>query len=234
MGLQAYHSASFFAAIGTMSALWARDAIGEGQWVDVSMQEAAAGAVEHIAPFYHQGLGIEKRQGSLHWSRYFRVAKCRDGYVMHCSLGDWTSLVEWVKGDGKARDLDEAHWEDLTYRKENAEHLFDILDDWAADYSVADLMEGAQLRRIPYAMVRPPEALVDDPQLNDRGFFSEVEHPELGQLFRYPGGPSHFTATPWRIARRPPLLGEHNNEVYGGELGLASGRLAELAETGVI
>lgn len=234
MGLQAYHSASFFAAIGTMSALWARDTLGEGQWVDVSMQEAVAGAVEHIAPFYHQGLGIEKRQGSLHWSRYFRVAKCRDGYVMHCSLGDWTSLVEWVKGDGKARDLDDAHWEDLTYRKENAEHLFDILDDWAEDYSVAELMEGAQLRRIPYAMVRPPEALVDDPQLNDRGFFSDVEHPELGQSFRYPGGPSHFTATPWRIARRPPLLGEHNNEVYSGELGLAAGRLAELAETGVI
>ena len=234
MGLQAYHSASFFAAIGTMSALWTRDALGEGQWVDVSMQEAAAGAVEHIAPFYHQGLGIEKRQGSLHWSRYFRVAKCRDGYVMHCSLGDWTSLVEWVKGDGKARDLDDAHWEDLTYRKENAEHLFDILDDWAEDYSVAELMEGAQLRRIPYAMVRPPEALVDDPQLNDRGFFSEVEHPELSQSFRYPGGPSHFTATPWRIARRPPLLGEHNNEVYSGELGLAAGLLAELAETGVI
>ncbi len=234
MGLQAYHSASFFAAIGTMSALWARDALGEGQWVDVSMQEAAAGAVEHIAPFYHQGLGIEKRQGSLHWSRYFRVAKCRDGYVMHCSLGDWTSLVEWVKGDGKARDLDDAHWEDLTYRKENAEHLFDILDDWAADYSVAELMEGAQLRRIPYAMVRPPEALVDDPQLNDRGFFSDVEHPELSQSFRYPGGPSRFSATPWRIARRPPLLGEHNNEVYSGELGLASGRLAELAESGVI
>ncbi len=234
MGLQAYHSASFFAAIGTMSALWARDAIGEGQWVDVSMQEAAAGAVEHIAPFYHQGLGIEKRQGSLHWSRYFRVAKCRDGYVMHCSLGDWTSLVEWVKGDGGARDLDDARWEDLTYRKENAEHLFDILDDWAEDYSVAELMEGAQLRRIPYAMVRPPEALVDDPQLNYRGFFSDVEHPELSQSFRYPGGPSHFTATPWRIARRPPLLGEHNCEVYSGELGLAAGRLAELAETGVI
>ena len=98
LGLQAYHSASFFAAIGTLLALLARESLGEGQWVDVSMQEAVAGAVEHVAPFYHQGLGIESRRGSLHWSRYFRVARCRDGYVMHCSLGDWTSLVEWVKG----------------------------------------------------------------------------------------------------------------------------------------
>ena len=234
MGLQAYHSASFFAAIGTMSALWARDAIGEGQWVDVSMQEAVAGAVEHVAPFYHQGLGIETRRGSLHWSRYFRVAPCRDGYVMHCSLGDWTSLVEWVRGDGKAPDLEDAHWEDLTYRKEHAEHLFDMLDDWAKDYSVAELMEGAQLRRIPYAMVRPPEALVDDPQLNDRGFFSDIEHPELDRAISYPGGPTYFTATPWRIARRPPLLGEHNTEVYGDELGLDTDRLSALQQAGVL
>ena len=234
LGLQAYHSASFFAAIGTLLALLTRDAIGEGQWVDVSIQEAVAGAVEHIAPFYHQGLGVERRRGSLHWSRYFRVARCRDGYVMHCSLGDWTSLVEWVKGDRKAQDLEEARWEDLTYRKEHAEHLFAILDDWAKDYSVAELMEGAQLRRIPYATVRPPEALVDDPQLNDRGFFSDIEHPESGRTLRYPGGPIHFTTTPWRIARRPPLLGEHNSEVYRGELGLTEERLEELARAGVI
>ncbi len=234
MGLQAYHSASFFAAIGTLLALWTRDSLGEGQWVDVSMQEAVAGAVEHIAPFYHQGLGIESRRGSLHWSRYFRVARCRDGYVMHCSLGDWTSLVEWVKGDEKAQDLEDACWEDLVYRREHAEHLFDILDDWAKDYSVAELMEGAQLRRIPYAMVRPPEALVDDPQLNDRGFFSTIEHPELGRTVRYPGGPIHFTTTPWRIARRPPLLGEHNTEVYGNEFGIEADRLSALKQAGVI
>jgi len=233
-GLQAYHSASFFAAIGTMSALWARDVLDAGQWVDVSIQEAAAAAVEHVAPFYHQGLGVQTRQGSLHWSRYFRVARCRDGYVMHCTLGDWTSLVEWVKGDGKAQDLDEPQWEDQMYRREHAEHLFDVLDEWATDYSVAELMEGAQLRRIPYAMVRPPEAMVDDPQLNARGFFSPVEHPELGRTFRYPGGPFFFTATPWRISRRPPLLGEHNKEVYRGDLGMSEAQLGELTSVGVI
>lgn len=234
LGLQAYHSASVFAAIGTMSALWARDAIGAGQWVDVSIQEAVAASVEHVSAFYHQGLGIETRRGSLHWSRYFRVARCRDGYVMHCTLGDWTSLVEWVKGDGKAQDLGEPSWEDLQYRREHAEHLFDVLDDWAKDYSVAELMEGAQLRRIPYAMVRPLEAVAEDPQLTARGFFSAIEHPELGRTVRYPGGPFLFTATPWRISRRPPLLGEHNTEIYTGELGMSEQRVAELARAGVI
>lgn len=234
LGLQAYHSASFLAAIGTMSALWARGAIGEGQWVDVSIQEATAACVEQVAPFYHQGLGIETRRGSLHWSRYFRVARCKDGYIMHCSLGDWTSLVEWVKADEKAQDLSEPQWEDLQYRKVNAEHLFDVLDDWAKDYTIAELMEGAQLRRIPYAMVRPPEALVDDPQLDAREFFSAVEHPECGKTFHYLGGPFLFTKTPWRISRRPPLLGEHNQEVYGRELGLNEQTINELAREKVI
>jgi benzylsuccinate CoA-transferase BbsE subunit len=234
LGLQAYHSASFFAAIGTMSALWARDTIGEGQWVDVSIQEATAAAVEHVAPFYHQGLGIQTRQGSLHWSRYFRVAKCKDGYIMHCSLGDWTSLVEWVKSDDKAQDLSEPQWEDQVYRKDNAVHMFDVLDEWAKDYSVAELMEGAQLRRIPYATVRPPEALVEDPQLNARGFFSEVAHPELGRTMPYPGGPFFFTVTPWRIARRPPLLGEHNTEIYHGQLGIDAQRIAAWEKEGII
>jgi len=234
LGLQAYHSASFFAAIGTMSALWARDTIGEGQWVDVSIQEATAAAVEHVAPFYHQGLGIQTRQGSLHWSRYFRVAKCKDGYIMHCSLGDWTSLVEWVKSDDKAQDLSEPQWEDQVYRKDNAVHMFDVLDEWAKDYRVAELMEGAQLRRIPYATVRPPEALVEDPQLNARGFFSEVAHPELGRTMPYPGGPFFFTVTPWRIARRPPLLGEHNTEIYHGQLGIDAQRIAAWEKEGII
>jgi crotonobetainyl-CoA:carnitine CoA-transferase CaiB-like acyl-CoA transferase len=234
LGLQAYHSASFFAAIGTMSALWARDTIGEGQWVDVSIQEAAAAAVEHVAPFYHQGMGIQTRQGSLHWSRYFRVARCKDGYIMHCSLGDWTSLIEWVKSDEKAQDLAEPQWEDQFYRRENAEHLFDVLDDWAKDYSVVELMEGAQLRRIPYAMVRSPEALVDDPQLNARGFFSNIEHSELGRRIRYSGGPFCFTVTPWRIARRPPLLGEHNTDIYQGELGMSATRMTQLMRDRII
>lgn len=234
LGLQAYHSASAFAAIGTMSALWAREAVGAGQWVDVSIQEAVAGAVEHVAPFYHQGLGIETRRGTLHWSRHFRVARCRDGYAMHCTLGDWTSLVEWMKADGKAQDLVDPQWEEVQYRKDHAEHMFDVLDEWAKEYSVADLMEGAQLRRLPYAMVRPPEALIDDPQLNARGFFSAVEHPELGRTFQYPGGPIHFTATPWHITRRPPLLGEHNGEVYKGELGMSDQQIAELRGAGVV
>jgi benzylsuccinate CoA-transferase BbsE subunit len=237
-GLQAYHSSSYYAAIATMCALLARDSSGEGQWIDLSMQEATASAVEHVAPSFFGTGEIERRRGTLHWSRFFRVARCRDGYVMHCTLGDWTSLVEWVNGDGKARtltdDLTAPEWEDVGKRREDAERLFDILDEWVKDYARDELLERAQLLRLPYASVRNPEDLFADEQLLARGYFHEVEHSELGRTFRYPGAPYLFTGSPWRVTRRPPLLGEHTGEILGGELGLGADELAALAAEGVI
>jgi benzylsuccinate CoA-transferase BbsE subunit len=234
LGLQAYHSACYYAAIATMCALFARDRTGEGQWIDLSMQEAAVSAVEHVAASYFSAGIIEPRRGTLHWSRFFRVGRCRDGYVMHCTLGDWTSLVEWVNGDGKAQDLVREEWNELTKRRDDAEHLFDVLDGWIKGYSQDELLERAQLLRLPYASVRNLEELPDDEQLKARGYFHDVEHPELGRTIRYPGAPYLFSSSPWRVWRRPPLLGEHTREILSGELGISAQELAVLMAQGVI
>jgi benzylsuccinate CoA-transferase BbsE subunit len=224
LGLQAYHQAGVFAAVGTMSALLARERTGRGQDVDVSLQAAVAGALEHVPGLWQQSGAVPARQGTLHWTRYFRVGRCRDGWVMHCTLGDWTSLLEWAKADGMAAELDDRRWEDVTVRQADAERLFDVLDAWAARHTVAELAEGAQLRRLPYAAVRPPEALLADPQLAARGFFVPLEHPGLGRRVPFPGAPFRLADAPWTVAR-PPALGEHDEAVYAGELGLDPLRL---------
>jgi benzylsuccinate CoA-transferase BbsE subunit len=234
LGLQAYHSAAYFGAIGAMCALLGRERDGLGQWLDVSIQEAAAAAVEHVAgSFFGEGR-IEPRRGTLHWSRYFRVGKCRDGPIMHCTLGDWTSLVEWVAADGKSQDLTAPEWQDVLFRAEHAEHLFDVLDDWVKDYKRDELLERAQMLRLPYATVRTPEALFDDEQLQARGYFVPVEHQELGRTFRYPGAPYVFGGSPWRVYRRPPLIGEHTVEILQRELDYSSDHVSALAAAGVI
>jgi benzylsuccinate CoA-transferase BbsE subunit len=232
-GLQAYHSSAYYAAIAAMCALFARDRDGIGQWIDLSIQEATAAAVEHVAGSYFGEGRVEPRRGTLHWSRYFRVGKCRDGYIMHCTLGDWTSLVEWVASDGKAQDLIAPEWEDVQYRAANAEHLFDVLDAWVAGYNRDELLERAQTLRLPYATVRNPEALFDDEQLQARGYFVEVEHPELRRKFRYPGAPYVFNESPWSVRRRPPLTGEHTGEILRDELGLSADELAALTAEGI-
>jgi crotonobetainyl-CoA:carnitine CoA-transferase CaiB-like acyl-CoA transferase len=234
LGLQAYHSAAYYAAIGAMCALFARDRDGSGQWVDVSMQEAATAALEHVAGSFFGERRIEPRRGTLHWSRYFRVGKCRDGYIMHCTLGDWTSLVEWVAADGNARDLTAHQWQDVVYRAEHAEHLFDVLDDWVKDYKRDELLERAQMLRLPYATVRSPEALLEDEQLDARGYFVPIEHPELGRTFRYPGAPYLLNGSPWRVYRRPPLLGEHTSEILRQELGYSLDYVLGLEAGGII
>jgi len=212
LGLQAYHQAGVQAAIGTLAALIARETSGRGQLVDVSVQAAVTGALEHVPGLFHQAGVVPKRHGTLHWTRYFRLGRCRDGWVMHCTLGDWTSLLEWVKADGFGAGLDDPALEDAARRKDEAERLFDALDAWAAQYTVTELHEGAQLRRIPYAAVRAPEALLADEHLAARGFFVPLEHPDLGTTLPYPGGPFRVGSEPWRVTR-PPRLGEHDAAV---------------------
>jgi len=205
LGLQAYHQAGVFAAIGVLAALYTRAASGRGQDVDVSLQAAVAAALEHVPGFYHQEGRIPRRQGSLHWTRYFRVGRCRDGWVMHCSVGDWTSLLEWVKADGFGAPIDDPALEDVRQRAVEAERIFDALDVWGATYTVEELAASAQLRRIPYAAVRAPEALLDDPHLAARGFFVPIAHE--GMTVRHPGAPFRMSDSPWQVGP-PPHLGD--------------------------
>src|SRR5574337_852520 len=73
---------------------------------------------------------------------------------LHASIGEWTSLIEWVKGDGAAQDLTGPEWHEYEHRGKHAEHLFDVLDAWVADKRRDEILERAQLLRQPYAAVR--------------------------------------------------------------------------------
>ncbi|GAG29208.1 unnamed protein product, partial [marine sediment metagenome] len=70
-------------------------------------------------------------------------------------------------------------------------------------------------------------------QMNTRGFFEEVEHPEAGKL-KIPARPYHFSKTPCVLERAAPLLGEHNEMVYCERLGYDTDELKELEKAGVI
>jgi crotonobetainyl-CoA:carnitine CoA-transferase CaiB-like acyl-CoA transferase len=82
-----------------------------------------------------------------------------------------------------------------------------------------DYFVGAQERGIQVGIIYAPEDVIEDPHFVARGFPTEVEHPELGKSFTYPGAPYQFRGSPWAISRRPPLIGEHNAEVFA-EIGV--------------
>jgi crotonobetainyl-CoA:carnitine CoA-transferase CaiB-like acyl-CoA transferase len=212
IGLQAYHSAAIWAAIGCLLSLLDRERSGRGQWVDVDIHACAAAALEHAASLYRETGAIARRTGGLHWTRLFRTGPCGDGYVAHGVAGDWTALAEWVNGE-HGGDLSDARWNDPDYRRENCDRLFATLDAWAADRPAEELAEAAQLRRLPYAALRPLASLPAHPQLRARNYFVPVEYESESTALLHAGAPYKFSHTPWRIARRAPRLGEHSAEL---------------------
>jgi crotonobetainyl-CoA:carnitine CoA-transferase CaiB-like acyl-CoA transferase len=210
-GLAAYAAAGLFAAIAALLALHERARSGRGAEIDLSVQAAAAAAVEHATGLLRQTGVPPLRRGTLHWSRGFRIGRALDGWVLHGLLGDWTSLLEWVASDGGAEELRDPRFESVDERKAACELLFDRMDAWAARRPVAEIVEGAALRRLSHAAVRPPAELATDPQLAARDFAVTV--PETDPSLRLPGAPFRLARTPWRFRRAAAAVGGDDRAV---------------------
>ena len=72
------------------------------------------------------------------------------------------------------------------------------------------------------------------PHLAGREYYTDVQHPELGDKITYPGAWAKISDVPWRISRRAPLIGEHNEEIYEKELGITMENLILLKSRAII
>jgi len=86
----------------------------------------------------------------------------------------------------------------------------------------------------PWAEVTSIPRLLDSPQLKGRNFWVEVEHPETGRKYKFPGAPCKLSRSPWQVGSRVPNVGEHNMDIYHGELGLSEEEIEVLVKEGVI
>ncbi|MFC1864399.1 CaiB/BaiF CoA transferase family protein [Chloroflexota bacterium] len=233
-GCQTYYSACLLAAIGILLALRNRRTTGKGQHIDISVQECVTATLDHVlVRYFYEGV-VAKRQGSLHWNNAFRIFPCRDGYILLSLFQQWETLLEWLGDEGMAEDLADEKWLDREKRLEQLDHIIEVLERWTRSHTVAELVEKGQLMRFPWAEVSSIPRLMESPQLKERGFFVEVEHPESGKKYRFPGAPCKLSRSPWRVGTHVPALGEHNMEVYHGELGLSGKDIEALIKEGVI
>lgn len=192
-GLAGYASAGLVGAVAALAGLAARDRTGRGSVIDLSVAGAVAGAVEHVTGLLRQTGRVQRRQGTLHWSRTFRIGAARDGLVLLTHLGDWTTLSEWVASEcAAAHDLTDPRWQDVAARKEHAEEIFDRLDEWLSSRTVEAVCDGARLRRLPFAPVRRPEEIAAEPQLVARGAGTPL--PVEGDVVVMPRVPCRFSA----------------------------------------
>jgi crotonobetainyl-CoA:carnitine CoA-transferase CaiB-like acyl-CoA transferase len=233
-GEQAYLVASLFGAIGTLLALHYRHLSGQGQHVDISMQECAAAAIEPVNVRYLYDQVVVRRQGSLQWNNAFRLFPCRDGYILLSLFQQWDTLIEWLDSEGMVADLKDGRWRHPEVQLREKEHIIQVLEQWTRRHTRAELVEQGQLMHFPWAAVNSIKELWRNPQLLERGFFVEVAHPEQDTSFKYPGAPCKFSRSPWQISRRAPFVGEHNQQILEEELGFSRDEITELASKGVI
>jgi len=156
---------------------------------------------------------------------------CQDGkvFVINVEEDQWQRLVE-LMGNPEWASLE--IFKDRVARGQNYDALFPFLQEWAANWKVADLYRAAQERRICFAPVNAMADLFASAHLKAREFFIQISHQVAGTL-TYPGAPFKASEAGWAMHRPAPLLGQHNAEVYG-KLGLSQAELGKLRQQGII
>ena len=140
------------------------------------------------------------------------------------------TLAAWMDEHGlESGLLDEKYWAPGVIA-ENQSHIREIFVNFLASLTRDEAYHGLQKRGSNTGAIRSPDEVMQDPHPEDRAFWTDVEYPELGKTFRHTGSAAIFNGSPWKISRRAPLIGEHNEEILCGELGLSKAKLAVLQE----
>jgi len=137
--------------------------------------------------------------------------------------------------DGMVGDLLEEKFNNrFILRGELSGRIEQLIQDWALLHTRQEITEWGQSRHHPWGPVMTPDELLENEQLLDRGYFIEIEDPENDTTLIYPGAPYKLTQSPWQLRHAAPKVGEHNIDVYSGDLGLSAADLEVLTRARVI
>ncbi len=217
--------------IGVLAALQARHLTGRGQHVDISMLDAQISLLNYMATMYFLSGEIPDKLGNGHFVHVpYDTFQCSDGYIIIAVITDnfWTALMEVVD----APDLNTEENKGQPGRWKNKTLINRRLNELLSTNTQAYWLERLQARRIPCAPVNNLAQALSDEQVLARNMVIEVAHP-LGGSVKMPGNPIKLSETYEDTYSPPPLLGQHNREVYTS-LGLSEAELAALQQEGVI
>jgi crotonobetainyl-CoA:carnitine CoA-transferase CaiB-like acyl-CoA transferase len=236
------------AAVGSMLAHHHRRMTGEGQHVDVSMQQSVAWFLSTTIPYWELDKTILGRVGTFRNINSMGVVQrqvwpCKDGFVFFLMMGrqqgakTCRQLVKWMDEAGMANEfLLNFEWELFDMATASQELIDTISQPIAAFFKTRtkqEALEAALSRSISLCPLMGNRDLLDDPNLAARGFWLLMEHSELKTNIPYPKQFARSSENEMKTRFRAPLIGEHNAEVYG-ELGLSGDQLEELRQAGTI
>ncbi len=229
-GSQGDFQGGIHAATVTLAAYLNRLKTGKGQAIDVSEQECIAAMLEMNLMHWTYAHRETSRLGSRLLGPWF-IADCADGKIFALAVEEeqWKRLVELM---GNPEWAQEDLFKDRISRGQNQDALKALMSEWLSTWKVQDLYVEAQKRRIPFAPINTMRDLYESEHLAERNFFVSVDQPGVGKV-KVPGMPSIYNRTQWSLRRPAPRLGEHSEEVFCGEYGIARDRLSELHKAGV-
>ncbi len=239
----AYHIAGNQAFIATVGALIGRETTGIGDMIEVPIHQAVSVCTEIDVPYWIYNQTPCYRQTGRHAQPavgpevQFSTKDDRYSIILPNPFpGGYETLVDFLDKKGQAGDLTQEKYADPANRKGRAfaEHFSNVQAACVAAFDLEEIWHEAQERSIPWSPIRRPEENPEDEQWQARATFTEVEHPELGESFTYTGAPMLAHECAWREGPRAPLIGEHNKDVFCGQLGLSPEELAALKEKGII
>jgi crotonobetainyl-CoA:carnitine CoA-transferase CaiB-like acyl-CoA transferase len=237
-GYQAEYQAGLNAFAASLMALWGLAGMEMGQHVEVSAMECQACVLEIYLPHYAYTRSdvLSRRRGNQN-SAVIGLYPCQDGYLgIHAMPRQFAALARAM---GREDMLSDERFNTALARLLHNDELLAEFYAWAATQTREEVHRLAGEFRAPLAPVLNLEEALTSPQMRARRYFQEIDHPVAGRRV-YPGPPFRLTdGSPadggwrWR-ASRAPLLGEHNEEVFGEMLGLERSDVVRLRAAGVV
>ncbi len=230
------HWGAVSAAAASMIGLAARDAMGEGQHVDVSEAETLGMMIQgytSVARYFLTGENSARSGDVYMGGAPVGLLPCKGGYFYIMALEDhhWQGAIRAMGSPEWAKEplFNGPSWERAQY----ADIIMDFMQPWFNEHTKEEIFALFQAERVPVGPVYDAGELVNHPHLKARGFFTEMRHPVLGSV-TVPGKPYNLTETPWSPRWPAPTLGQHNQLVYGGRLGCSNIDLTDMRRTGII
>src|SRR5215472_13659643 len=230
-----------FNAFAIVSALYERDrraretgAPPRGQWVELSLYESILRVMEHtLAAYDRLGIVREREGNRLRNSAPLDNWRTKDGkYVCIIAAGD-SLFPRLCRAMGREDLLRDSRFATMASRAAHGDEINGIVAAWCRERTAREIQDVLERHEVPFGVAYSVADIFADPHVAAREDIATVDDPVIGPV-RMQGVYPRFARTPGEIRRGAPRLGEHNDEVYGGLLGIGPEERAALARDGVI
>lgn len=225
--------AATFACVGALSALHHRERTGRGQVIDSAIYEAVLNMMESLVTEYDKANFIRERTGAILPNvAPSNVYKTRDGMVLIAANQD-TVFSRLAEAMGQPELSSDPRYSSHGARGAHQAELDARVEDWTSTLSTREVLDLMDKHGVPAGLIYRPPDMLDDPHFKARDAIVSVPHPDFGELRMQNVAPK-LSETPGSIRSPSPEMGQHNDEVYRGLLGLDEARYAALKAAKVV